>query len=115
MKPPKVRAQFRKVRVQKKIFGTDNRPRLSVYRSLKHVYAQIINDLQGKTLVSASSNQKESQSGSGLKKATIVGEQIAKKALAKGVKQVVFDRGARPYHGRVKAVAEGARKGGLKF
>lgn len=115
MKSPKLRYQFRKLRVRGNIFGTVERPRLSVYRSLKHIYAQIVDDSEGKTLVAAGSSVKGFAKGSGVDTASRVGEEIAKKATAKGIKKVVFDRGARPYHGRVKALAEAARKGGLNF
>ena len=106
--------EFRKFRTRRKIFGTMERPRLTVYRSLKHIYAQIIDDVDGKTLVAATSNAK-GVTGTGVKIATAVGEIIGKKAIEKGIKQVVFDRGARAYHGRIKALADGARSAGLKF
>ena len=115
IKSRKVRSNFRKLRVRSNIFGTPDRPRLSVHRSLKHIYAQVIDDLQGKTLVSASTLDKSAAKASGTKAAELVGETLGKKAVAKGVKQVVFDRGPKRYHGRVAALAEGARKGGLKF
>ncbi len=104
-------------RIRKKIFGTPDRPRLSVYRSVKEIYAQIIDDTKGHTLVAASSRDKEIASAGGTKteKAERVGEKIAKLALEKGIEKVVFDRGISIYHGRIKALAEGARKGGLKF
>ncbi len=93
------------------------RPRLSVFRSGKHIYAQIIDDRAGATLVTASSNEKESRVGKTWNKdaAQSVGKKIAERALAKGVKQVVFDRGGYIYHGRVKALADAAREGGLEF
>lgn len=115
---------LRKKRVRKKVFGTDARPRLSVYRSLKHIYAQIIDDETGKTLVAAStispelkgSNPKnESQDGGKTALAKAVGKLLAREALEKGIKRVTFDRGGQLYHGRVKALAEGAREGGLEF
>lgn len=109
----------RKLRVRKKVRGTEERPRLNVYRSLKHMYAQIIVDTRGETLVSASTLSKELRgklkSTGNVEAAKEVGRLIAKKALEKGIKKVVFDRNGFLYHGRVKAVAEGAREGGLEF
>lgn len=104
-------------RVRKKIFGTPDRPRLSVYRSLDHVYAQIVDDIAGKTLVSFSSLNQEGLPSEGSKsdKAKAVGEKIASLAQAANIKQIVFDRGGYLYHGRVKALAEAARAGGLLF
>jgi len=104
-------------RIRKKISGTPERPRLSVFRSNKEIYAQIIDDTAGHTLAAASSRDKDiaSQSGTKTEKAALVGEKIAKIALEKGIDKVVFDRGTHIYHGRIKALAEGARKGGLKF
>lgn len=115
MKTRKQRMVFRKLRGRNKIFGTVERPRLSVYRSLKHIYAQVINDLEGRTLVAASSKDKGFQKASGIQSATQVGANLGKKALEKGIKTVVFDRGGRAYHGRVKALADGARQSGLEF
>ena len=123
----------RKRRTRSRVFGTKSRPRVSVYRSSKHLYVQIIDDVKGETLVSVSDLelkkktdgkkvQKKSQSKdtevSGVSKtdlARTVGELLAKKAEKKKIKKIVFDRGGYKYHGRVKAVAEGARKGGLVF
>ncbi len=110
----------RKKRIRKKIFGTPERPRLCVYRSLKHIYAQIIDDTTGRTLVAASSLSKDlrpiiGKDGRNKRGAAIVGEAIAKLALQKGIKKVVFDRNGFLYHGRVKALAEAARKAGLEF
>ena len=106
----------RHLRVRKKVSGTAERPRLSVYRSEKNIYAQIIDDIAGNTLVSASSLDKDfSNVGSNKESAKQVGELVAKKALEKGIKEVVFDRGGYIYHGRVKELAEGAREGGLEF
>lgn len=106
-------------RVRKKILGTPKRPRLVVFKSLNHIYAQIIDDLKGKTLVAASSLSKEIREkikgGGKIKNAYAVGELLAQKALAKEIEKVAFDRGGYLYHGRVKALAEGARKRGLKF
>ena len=107
----------RKAHIRKRISGTPERPRLNVYRSLKNMYAQIIDDVNGKTLVSASTLDKELSSNYGGNKeaARKVGMMIAERAKAKGIEEVVFDRGGYVYHGRVKELAEGAREGGLKF
>ena len=106
----------RHARVRKKISGTKECPRLNVYRSLKHIYAQIIDDTCGKTLVSCASNEKDFAMYGGNKEAAKkVGEAVAKRAIEKGITEVVFDRGGYIYHGRVKELAEGAREGGLKF
>lgn len=116
--------QRRRVKVRTKVNGTDKRPRLSVFRSLKGIYVQLVDDVSGKTLVSVSSreasNYLKSSSNISNDKGKVgeafrVGELVAKKAIEKGIKRVVFDRGGNKYHGRVKAVADGARKGGLKF
>lgn len=103
--------------IRKNIFGTLEQPRLSVFRSNKDIYAQIIDDLSGKTLASVSSNGKELAGNKGTKVelAQLVGKKIAEKALSAGVENVVFDRNGYLYHGRVKALAEGVREGGLKF
>ena len=116
-KPDKNEARLRRHRrVRGKISGTAERPRLDVFRSAKHIYAQIIDDVAGVTLVSASSMDKDFEgAGGNIEAATQVGQKIAEKALAKGISEVVFDRGGFVYHGRVKAVAEGAREGGLKL
>ncbi len=109
----------RHLRVRKKIRGDAQKPRLNVCRSLKHIYAQIIDDSSGHTLVSASTNSsafKEKNISSGnIEAARLLGEILAEKALQQGIEQVVFDRGGFLYHGRVKALAEGARNKGLKF
>lgn len=103
-------------RLRKKISGTNERPRLSVFRSNKNIYAQIIDDTKGVTLVATSTVSKEfSGVGSNKEAAKKVGIDIAKKALDKGIKEVVFDRGGYIYHGRVKELAEGARESGLQF
>jgi len=111
--------KIRHARVRKKIYGTPERPRLNVYRSNSHIYAQIIDDTNGHTLISASTLDKELKeklSSTGNKEAArLVGELIGKRALEKGIEQVVFDRGGYKYHGRVKELAEGAREAGLKF
>jgi large subunit ribosomal protein L18 len=108
----------RKQRIRRKLSGTAERPRLSVYKSLKHVYAQVVDDLSGKTLAFASSLSKELKGkDEGDKKADAkrVGALIAEKCKAAKVEQVVFDRNGFPYHGRIAAVADAAREGGLKF
>ena len=106
-------------RVRQKITGTANVPRLCVFRSLKHIYAQIIDDDAGQTLVSASTLdadvRSEVQGQSKTDQAKVVGRRLAEKALSQGVKKVVFDRGGYVYHGRVKALADASRKGGLVF
>ena len=103
-------------RVRKNISGTAERPRLNVFRSLNNIYAQIIDDVKGVTLVSASSLDKEFESyGGNVEAAKAVGKAVAEKAVAAGIKSVVFDRGGYLYHGRVAALAEGAREGGLNF
>ena len=105
----------RHARVRGKISGTAERPRLSVFRSEKNIYAQIIDDVAGNTLVAASSVEKDFGPGSNKEAARKVGKLIAERALAKGIEEVVFDRGGYIYHGRVQELAEGAREGGLKF
>ena len=107
----------RHLRVRKKISGTPERPRLSVYRSEKNIYAQIIDDVNAVTLVSASTVDKELKVNAGGNKeaAKMIGEAVAKRALDKGITEVVFDRGGYVYHGRVQALAEAAREAGLKF
>ena len=106
----------RHIRVRAKISGTAARPRLCVYRSLNNIYVQIIDDTCGKTLVAASSTEKEfGKNGGNKEDAKKVGELAAKRALEKGIEEVVFDRGGYLYHGRIAALAEGAREAGLKF
>jgi large subunit ribosomal protein L18 len=98
--------------------GTEQRPRLNVYRSLNHIYVQVVDDLNGKTLVSASSaegKKEDRRTGGNVAAAKTVGKTIAERAKAKGVSKVVFDRGGYLYHGRVKALAEAAREAGLEF
>ncbi|QJW45015.1 50S ribosomal protein L18 [bacterium BFN5] len=111
--------QKRHLRVRKNIIGTAEKPRLNVFRSLSHIYAQIINDKTGATLVSASTMDKEvSQAlnyGGNIEAAKLVGAAVAKRALEQGIKQVVFDRGGYIYHGRIAALAEAAREAGLEF
>ena len=109
----------RHLRVRKKINGTVQRPRLSVYRSSKHIYAQLIDDVQGVTLAAASTLDKELTenigNGGSVEAARQVGELIAKRAKSKGVDKVVFDRGGYLYHGRIQALADAAREAGLEF
>ncbi len=106
----------RHVRVRGKISGTAECPRLNVFRSLNHIYAQVIDDVKGVTLAAASSVEKDFGAAGGNKAAARkVGELVAKRALEKGIETVVFDRGGYIYHGRVQELAEGAREGGLKF
>ena len=116
-KPDKNVARLRRHRrVRGKISGTAERPRLDVFRSSKHIYAQLIDDTTGTTLAAASSMDKGFDGyGGNIDAAGKVGKAIAEKALAKGIKSVVFDRGGFVYHGRVKALAEGAREGGLEL
>ena len=108
-------------RIRRKLSGTAERPRLAVFRSVAHIYAQVIDDAQGQTLVSASSVDKASVDKAGKTKggnvaaAKAIGKLVAERAKEKGIKSVVFDRGGYQYHGRVKAVADGARKGGLEL
>jgi len=105
-------------RIRKKLQGTAERPRLNVYRSLNHIYVQVIDDLHGKTLVSASTaegKKEDRRTGGNVAAAKAIGKMIAERAKAKGVSQVVFDRGGYIYHGRVKALADAAREAGLKF
>jgi large subunit ribosomal protein L18 len=107
-------------RIRNKITGTGERPRLAVYRSLNHIYVQVIDDVTGRTLASASSTHKDVKSRLGaakgkVEKSRIIGELVAERAKSAGVTKVAFDRGGYLYHGRVQALAEGARKGGLEF
>lgn len=107
------------LRVRKKIFGTPERPRLSVFRSLNNIYAQVINDATGTTIAAASTLEKAVQEkvafGGNIEAAKVVGQVIAEKAKAKGITRVVFDRGGCIYHGRIKALADAAREAGLEF
>jgi large subunit ribosomal protein L18 len=105
-------------RIRKKVLGTPERPRLNVYRSLNHIYVQVIDDLQGATLVSASTAEGKKEArvkGGNVASAKAVGKSIAERAKAKGITKVVFDRGGYIYHGRVKAIADAAREAGLQF
>jgi large subunit ribosomal protein L18 len=110
-----LKRQRRKMRVKSKVFGTSVRPRLSVFRSNMHIYAQIVNDEKGVTLVAATDLKSKDEKLNGVQKAELVGEEMAKKALSAKIKTVVFDRNGFKYHGRIKALADGARKGGLEF
>ena len=115
---PNTAAQRRKrhARVRGKISGTPERPRLCVFRSESNIYAQIIDDVAGSTLVAASTVEKGFEgNGSNIEAAKSIGKTIAERAIAKGIEEVVFDRGGYIYHGRVQALAEAAREGGLKF
>jgi large subunit ribosomal protein L18 len=107
----------RHIRLRKTVVGTSARPRLAVFRSLTHIYAQVIDDAQGRTLAAASSLEKplKDEKGNKTERAKSVGSAIAKKAIDAGVTDVVFDRGGNRFHGRVKALAEAAREAGLKF
>jgi large subunit ribosomal protein L18 len=107
-----------KMRIRKKISGTADRPRLAVFRSNKQIYVQVVDDLQGVTLLSASSKEKEFAGTTGMKKteqAKLVGKTLAQRCREKGIESVVFDRSGYKYHGRVKSLADAAREGGLKF
>ena len=111
--------QRRKYRIRNKIAGSSGRPRLTVFRSARHIYAQIVDDSQGRTLVSASTADADAKgqvkSGSNIAAAKAVGQLVAKRAIEKGLGSVVFDRGGYIYHGRIKALADAAREAGLKF
>ncbi len=112
----KASRERRHLRVRKKVFGTVERPRLSVFKSEKNIYAQVIDDVNGVTLVAASSLDKDFSAKGGNKEgAKLVGEVVAKRAIEKGITEVVFDRGGYIYHGRVKELAEAAREAGLQF
>jgi len=115
----RIARERRHARVRAKVEGTASVPRLCVFRSLNHIYAQVIDDSQGHTLASSSTLDPEIQNETNSKpktdKSKLVGSLVAKRALSKGIKQVVFDRGGYKYQGRVKALAEAAREGGLKF
>jgi large subunit ribosomal protein L18 len=105
-------------RIRKKVKGDAIRPRLAIFRSLKHIYAQIIDDRAGVTMVAASTNEKSatsSNAGGNLAGAKLIGQLVAQRAIEKGVKKVVFDRGGFLYHGRIKALADAAREAGLEF
>ena len=110
-----IRRRRRKRGIRKRVFGTADRPRLTVYRSLKHIYAQVIDDLSGKTLAAAGSLQDRESLGGNQRGAANIGARLAERAKAAGINQVVFDRNGFVYHGRIKALADAARKGGLSF
>ena len=110
-----IRARVHK-RIRKKMGGTPDRPRLAVFRSLNHIYVQVIDDQQGHTLVSAGSTEKDLKvKGGNVEGAKLIGKAVAERAKEKGITKVVFDRGGFQYHGRVKALAEAARAAGLEF
>ncbi|HEX8985742.1 MAG TPA: 50S ribosomal protein L18 [Bryobacteraceae bacterium] len=102
-------------RIRQKVRGSAARPRLAVFRSLKHIYVQLIDDAQGRTLAAASSAEKNGPNGGNIAGAKAIGKLIAQRAAEKGIKQIVFDRGGFLYHGRVKALADAAREAGLEF
>ena len=107
-----------RMRIRKKISGTAEKPRISVFRSNKQIYAQVVDDIKGITILSVSSREKEVAGQTGIKKteqAKLVGKSLAEKCKEKGIENVVFDRSGYKYHGRVKSLAEAAREGGLKF
>ena len=112
-----IRRQKIRYNIRKKVAGSEQKPRLSVFRSNTGIYAQLIDDVKGVTLASASTKDKgvAAEKGKKIDQSKTVGQEIAKKAVALGVKEIIFDRGGYLYHGRVKALAEGAREGGLKF
>ena len=118
-KAKKIRQLRRRRHVRKNLTGSADRPRLTVFRSSKHIYAQLIDDLSGATLVAASTRTKDVRTdlpyGGNVKAAQAVGQQIAAAAKAKGIEKVAFDRGHYRYHGRIKALADAAREGGLQF
>jgi large subunit ribosomal protein L18 len=102
-------------RIRQKMQGTAERPRLNVYRSLNHIYAQIVDDAKGETILSASTLASKMKTGGNVAAAKEVGKQVAERAIEKGIKRVVFDRGGYLYHGRIKALADAARAAGLEF
>jgi len=102
-------------RIRRRVKGSEHRPRLAVFRSVKHIYAQVIDDAKGHTVVAASSSEKSGTNGGNVAGAKAIGKLVAERAKDKGIKAVVFDRGGYQYHGRVKALAEAAREAGLEF
>ena len=118
-KNAKLLRQIRHTRLRKKVAGTPERPRLAVFRSLRHIYAQVIDDTTGRTLVSASSGEAIKENGGPITPkiglSAVVGKMLAERAQAEGITQVVFDRGGSKFHGRVKALAEASREAGLNF
>jgi large subunit ribosomal protein L18 len=118
MIPQRKRNEIRQrvhTRIRRKVTGTGARPRLNIYRSLSHIYAQVIDDASGVTVVSASTVAAKSKTGGNVAAAKEIGKQIAERAKEKGITKVVFDRGGYLYHGRVKALADAAREAGLEF
>ena len=109
------RRRIRRYRIRKRVSGTPDRPRLSVFRSGRHIYAQIVDDVKGATLAAANSRDLKPEGKGRIAPSTAVGKALAERAKAKGVTKVAFDRGGYLYHGRVKALADGARAGGLEF
>lgn len=110
-----VARQKKKMRIRRRVKGTDERPRLCVFRSAKHIYVQVIDDASGKTLVAASTLDVDGVKNANKDSAKAIGQEIAKRALGKNIKTVVFDRNGYLYHGRVQALADGAREAGLNF
>jgi large subunit ribosomal protein L18 len=119
IKEKTVRRSRRKQRIRKSVFGTPERPRLTIFRSLKHIYAQLVDDTTGQTVVAADTRSKEFRDGGGsggnVAAAKRIGTLLGEKAKAKGIQQAAFDRNGYKYHGRVKALADGAREAGLKI
>ncbi len=117
--PTMLARERRRKYVRKNVYGEPTRPRLNIFRSEKHIYAQVIDDRKGSTIAAASTLDKDLRekltSAKPLEQAKLVGETVAQRAMAKGVKQVVFDRAGYKYHGRIKSLADGARSGGLEF
>ena len=107
--------KLRHTRVRKKVSGTSERPRLAVHFSGRHITAQVIDDLSGKTIVSANTTEKDVKAGANVPNAVAVGKLVAERGAAKNIRQVVFDRGGNKYHGKVKALADAAREAGLEF
>ena len=114
-KSSKKQTQVRHARIRRKVFGTSERPRLAVYRSGAHIYAQVIDDVAGRTLAAASSLEMKLDKGATVDAARTVGKAVAERAKEKGIEAVVYDRGGNLYHGRVAALAEAAREAGLDF
>lgn len=110
-----VRRSRRQRGIRKRVTGTPEQPRLTVYRSLKHMYAQLVDDLNGRTITSASTVQEKAEKGGNVEAAKVVGKALAEKAKAAGISRVAFDRNGFRYHGRVKALADAARENGLQF
>lgn len=110
-----VNRRKKKVRIRKTVAGSEERPRLSIFKSVRHVYAQVIDDVTGKTIVSASTLETEIKNTSGKEAAALIGKTVAERAKEKKIETVVFDRNGYLYHGRVKALADAAREAGLKF